>query len=228
MTGDFWHLHGFDWLSELSAAEASALRRSALQRSYEPGEMIFTPNPTPHSVYLLEDGRVRVFRLSVDGSETTFGYVAPGEVFGELAVFADAPRESFAQAVEPCIAWRVPRAAFQRLIEERPSLVLEVTQQIGHRMKRIESRVENLIFRDAQSRLARILLELADDFGVEREGVLQLELDLTQAEIGTLIGSSRQTVNACLRDLEAAGMVEREPGALVIAKPEELRRLSSG
>ncbi len=224
MSSDFWHLHGFDWLSELSDEETARLRQASTRRPYEPGDMVFAPTPTPQSVYLLESGRVRVFRLSQDGSETTFGYVAPGEVFGELTAFADGPRESFAQAVEPAIVWRVPRDAFQPLLRTRPSLVIEVTQQIGHRMKRIESRVETLVFRDAPSRLARILLELGSDFGKEEGGAIRVSLDLTQSEIGTLIGCSRQTVNVYLRELEEAGLIGRDEGGLVLYKPNELRR----
>jgi CRP/FNR family cyclic AMP-dependent transcriptional regulator len=221
---DFWHLHGFDWLAQIDNEQTERLRRASARRTCAPGETIFAPKPEPQGVYLLESGRVRVFRLSPDGSETTFGYVTPGEVFGELSVFADGSRESFAQAVEPSTIWRVPRDVFQQLIREVPQLVFEVTKQIGQRMKRIESRVENLVFRDAQARLAGILLELGEDFGHPDGDRIQLDLPLTQSEIGTLIGSSRQTVNACLGELEASGLVTRGEGTITIVKPDELQR----
>jgi CRP-like cAMP-binding protein len=162
---DVWHLRRIDWLREFTSEEREALQRASGANDYGPGEMIFSPEPNPNSVYLLEAGLVRIFRLSAAGSETTFGYVAPGEVFGELAGFGDYPRESFAQTVRKSRAWKVPRATFQEVIRRKPDLAMAITRQIGERLKRIESRIEDLVFRDVRSRVAHILLELAEDFG---------------------------------------------------------------
>jgi CRP/FNR family transcriptional regulator, cyclic AMP receptor protein len=162
---DFWHLHNFDWLRELSSAETAQLQKRSVCREYARGEMVFTPSSHPQSVYLLERGLVRIFRVSPSGSQTTFGYVNAGEIFGELAAFLDRPRESFAQAVQCSIVWRIAREALGKVIAAHPAIVAEVTKQVGTRLKRIESRVENLIFRDVRSRVACILLELAETFG---------------------------------------------------------------
>ena len=113
---DVWHLRRIDWLREFTSGEREALQQASGANDYGPGEMVFSPEPNPNSVYLLETGLVRIFRLSTAGSETTFGYVAPGEVFGELAGFGDYPRESFAQTVRKSRAWKVPRATFQEVI----------------------------------------------------------------------------------------------------------------
>jgi len=221
-----WALHHIDWLEELSDAERDRLKSASTIREFAPGETIFSPTPTPHSVYLLERGRVRIYRLSENGGETTFGYVTRGEVFGELTALGDYARESFAQAAEPSRAWRIPREAFQEVIAARPQLVLEVGRQIGERLKRIESRVENLVFRDVRSRVAHMLLELAQDFGTptnDGAGIV-LDVQITQAELATLVGSTRQSVNATLGELEHEGLVVRSSRRLVLPAPEALRR----
>lgn len=221
-----WALHHIDWFAELSDAERDRLKSASTIREFAPGETVFSPTPTPHSVYLLERGRVRIYRLSENGGETTFGYVTPGEVFGELAALGDYARESFAQAAEPSRAWRIPREVFQQVIAARPRLVLEVSRQIGERLKRIESRVENLVFRDVRSRLAHMLLELAEDFGapVADGPGLALDVQITQAELATLVGSTRQSVNATLGELEHEGLVARNSRRLVLPDPDALRR----
>ena len=200
------------------------LRGHSTHREYEAGATIFTPDSNPHSLYLLERGLVRIYRLSKDGGEMTFGYVAPGEVFGELPAFGDFPRESFAATVRPSQVWKIPVGVFQELLESKPEVVLEITRQIGQRLKRIESRVENLVFRDVRARVAHILLELAQDFGKEDDGRRELEVEFTQAELATLVGSTRQTVNESLRSLEEDGMIARKGRRLVITKAEELAR----
>jgi CRP-like cAMP-binding protein len=222
---DIWHLSEVDWLSELSAEERNSLREKSSRRRYEAGEVVFMPAPNPESVYLLEDGLVRIYRLSESGLETTLGYVRKGEIFGELAVFGDYPRESFAQAVDPSMVWKVPRRIFQPFVESRPGLAFEVSKQIGERLKRIESRVENLVFRDVRSRLIMILLELGSCFGQERDdGSVLLNGHITQTELATLVGSTRQSVNAGLGELSEHGLITREGRQIVILKPIEFRQ----
>jgi CRP/FNR family cyclic AMP-dependent transcriptional regulator len=223
---DVWHLHSIDWTNALSTEQLEKLRAAAVYRDYGPGETIFAPEREPHSVYLLERGLVRIYRLSPEGNETTFGYVAPGEVFGELAAFGDFRRESFAEAVRACRVWKTPASSFRQVLASVPDLAVAITRQIGTRFKRIESRVENLVFRDVRSRLANILLELGEDLG-ERDGdATVLRVELTQAELATLVGSTRQTVNANLRELESEGIVGRRGRRLAILRCDELRTIS--
>jgi CRP/FNR family cyclic AMP-dependent transcriptional regulator len=221
---DFWHLHNFDWLSELSAAETERLRRQSVQREYTPGEMIFSPAPRPHSVYLLERGLVRIYRVSPAGAETTFGYVRPGEIFGEVAAFSNRPRESFARAARASLVWRLRREAIREVLAAHPGIVIAVTKQVGSRLKRIESRVEHLVFRPVASRVAGILLELAEDFGRREPHGLVIDLALSQDELATLVGASRQTVNASLRDLERGGVIRRDGRRFVLLGVDALRR----
>ncbi len=222
---EHWHLPQLDWLRELTAQEREKLRAASTHRLFHAGEIIFMPVHAPDSIFLLEEGLVRIYRLSQQGLEGTLGYVKPGEVFGELTVIDDFPRESFAQAVEPSWVWRIPRRAFKPYVESRPRLVLGITKQIGQRMKRIENRVENLVFRDVASRVALTLLELAEHVGLPREdGSLEIGVQITQAELGTLIGATRQTVNESLRELEASGLITHEGRHIVIKKTEELRQ----
>ena len=220
---DVWYLRRVHWLESLSSAEVERLRRASTSRDYACGEMIFEPTPQPHSVYLLERGLVRIYRLSESGSEATLGFVTPGEVFGELAAFPDAPRESFAQAARPSAAWRIPRDGFSAAIRSHPKAVLEVTKQVGTRLKRIESRVEDLVFRDVHSRVARVLLELARDFGRSESGGVRIDLPLTQSDLAMLVGSTRQTVNATLRRMTEEGLLGRGHRHFVIARPDALR-----
>jgi CRP/FNR family cyclic AMP-dependent transcriptional regulator len=221
---DFWHLADIDWLSELSPAEIEGLESVSARKTYSAGELIFRPTPEAHSVYLLSGGRARIYRLSADGLETTFGYVLPGEVFGELAVIGDLRRESFAEAVEPTRAWKVPVGAMRELMESRPGLTYEITQQVGDRLRRIENRVEDLVFRDVRSRLSRTILELADRFETPDGETIGNGARFTQGELATLIGSTRQTVNACLRELSGQGVISNHDRRIRVLDREKLLR----
>jgi CRP-like cAMP-binding protein len=222
--GDFWHLHGLDWLSELSEAETQRLLRTSSSRDYARGETVFEPTPHPQSVYLLERGMVRIYRLSAHGDEATLGYVRPGEVFGELGAFSDQPRESFAKAVRSSRVWRIPRAELRRVLDSHPRIALCVTVQIGNRFRRIESRVEKLVLHDLRSRIVHILLELAEDFGRDEAGARLIDLPLSQQDIAMLVGATRQSVNVCLRELRETGLVDCRSKRFALPDPAALRR----
>jgi len=210
------------WLEPASPDEERLLRDSS-RVQFARGDTIFAPTRTPSSVYLLERGLVRIYRLGEAGCEVTLGYVGSGEVFGELSAFGDHPRESFAVAALASTVLRFTRAGFERLLSARISRVREVTRQIAKRLKRIESRVEHLVFDDVRSRLIAMLLELGHDFGEPEGERVRLEIRISQSELATLIGSTRQSVNAALRALRSDGLVGREGGRLFLARPEALR-----
>jgi CRP-like cAMP-binding protein len=221
---DFWRLHGLDWLSGLSDAETERILGASSTRDHARGETIFEPALHPRSVYLLERGLVRIYRLSALGDEATLGYVRPGEVFGELGAFSDQPRESFASAVSTSHVWRIPRAELRRVLDSHPRIALCVTAQIGNRFRRIESRVENLVLHNLRSRIAHILLELAEDFGRDEAGARLIDLPLSQQDIAMLVGATRQSVNVCLCELRASALVAYRSKRLALPDPAALRR----
>jgi CRP-like cAMP-binding protein len=216
-------LETLSWLGTLEPGDEGLLRESQ-RLEFATGETVFQPSSDPRSVYVVEKGLVRIFRLDESGAEISFGYIGPGEVFGELSTFSELPRESFAIAVQPSTVRKLPRSSFEKLMRARPDRVFEVTRQISERLKRIESRLEHFAFRDVRARLGSILLELARDFGVRDGARTRIDLPLTQSELATLIGATRQTVNATLAEFREEGLLLREDGRLVLVNPDAFAR----
>ncbi|TFG95398.1 MAG: Crp/Fnr family transcriptional regulator, partial [Myxococcales bacterium] len=225
---DAWYLRKVHCLAALTPAAGEELRKRSSVRTHARGETIFAPRRTPEFVFFLEAGLVRVFRASSLGEEITFGFVRPGEVFGEVAVLGEKSRESFAEAARLSRVWRIPRDAFLAAMQAHPSLVLEITKQVHGRLRRVESRVVDLVFRDARTRIARILLELGEDFGTESTDWVSLEISVNQSDLATLVGATRQTVNEALGELKAEDLVTLERGRITLLRPDKLREIASG
>ncbi len=211
-----WHLRRTDWLATLPRAHAAAVRRASQTRAYARGDTIFPPKQRPAHVYLLEQGLVRLLRVSPSGQELTIGYVRPGELFGVVPVIASSARNAFAEARTPARVLLIPTAIFLRAVRATNSVLYEVTKRIGRRLIRCQSRVEDLVFRDVRSRLARILLSLAEEHGRETLNGLSIGLPLNQEEIATLVGTTRQSISTILREMKSAGLVERHGQELLI------------
>jgi CRP-like cAMP-binding protein len=223
---DVWHVGRVDWLRGLPEESQERLRTSARTETYEPGEMIFRPERQPEFVFVLVSGLARIFRLSESGGEVQFGHVLPGEVFGELELFVDRPRESFAQAVEPSTVWKITRENFLLVLKSAPSVMFEVSRQMGGRFKKIEGRVEDFVFRSAPSRVARILLQLADEFSRPDERGVSIGLPLTQSELAVMIGVTRQTVNASLAQLRDDRVIDYEGQRFTVLDADRLREIA--
>lgn len=219
----FWHLSDLELLKDLTPEEMERLEKAAYSRSYDTGQMVFRPDASPESVYLLKEGSIRIYRLSDKGAEATFGYIRPGEIFGELSAITEVGRESHAEAAAPSVVWVVPIDLFRTLLGSKPGVGRHVSRQLGDRLKRIERRVEGLMFHEAHLRLALILRELAEHFGLPKGEAIEIDGDFTQTELATIVGCSRQTLNQCLRELEARGLAQMKRRRVVLPKPEALR-----
>ena len=121
---------------------------------------IYFPGDPSTTVYLLKKGRVKISSTAANGREVTFEILEPGEIFGELEVLQDAPRETIAEALDDTLICAISREDFDHYLRQHPDMTLKLTKLIGLRLKRIHHRVEDLVFRDVPARLAHLLLEL--------------------------------------------------------------------
>jgi CRP-like cAMP-binding protein len=221
-TQDACQLHQLACLRGLPPAEIAALQRGAALERIGPGGLIFSPSASPRSLHVLATGLARRYRLSEAGAETGLGYVAPGEIFEELSAFSDLPRECFAEAVRPSSVWKIPLDAFRHALERNPSLAVPLARRMALRLRRLETRVEDLVHRPVRNRLARALTELARDLGSRHGEHVAIDVPITQSEIATLIGATRQTVNEALGELTRDGLLARDRRRLVLLAPERL------
>lgn len=187
-------------------------------------EVLYLPGDAGDRVYLLKRGVVKISTLTDDGKEIILALMRPGEVFGEESVLEDAPRDHMAEAYEDVLICVITRQDFLGILRAHPEMAFKVTKLVGFRLKTLRNRVEGLLFKGAPARLAQTLLDLARDHGIkDDEGVL-LPLKLSQQDLASLIGVTRESVNLALADLRSRGLVEMESRSLRLRRPEDLQR----
>ncbi len=214
------------WVSQLATLDGGRWERAATSRGYRADELIVSPEQDSDNVYWLEKGLARLYRLSNSGAELTLGYARPGELVDRSDPWCETPGQVFARAITESQAIRMPRAAFVSLLDANASLTGAFGRQLARRLRCAHDRIETLVFHDVRTRVAKLVLDLARDFGRREGGLLTIELPLTQTELATWIGSSRQSVNVSLGSLEADGLIGRQRRRIVVYKPEHLERLA--
>jgi len=228
MSERFWYLKSCLLFEQLSAEEISLLERNSRARTFPKGSPIYLPVDHADAVLLLARGRVKLGVYTPEGKQAILAFIEPGELFGELAVLGDSPRDEYAEAVEPSMVIMVPGAEMRRLMANHPEFALGITKLIGLRRRRVERRLKYLLFRSSRDRLLHLLLELIEDYGrVNSDGVL-IDLKLSHQDLANIIGTTRETVTIVLGDLQSEGYVKLGRRCLLISDPDRLREVAVG
>ncbi|MBL8883216.1 MAG: Crp/Fnr family transcriptional regulator [Hyphomicrobium sp.] len=194
------------------AAVAQELREA----SFDSGQNIFSRGDPGTELHIVIKGRVRLSVLTSDGRELSFAHVEPPSIFGELAVFDGRPRSADATAVNKVQTLTLSKAAFSRLLGERPQVAEAAVRFLSARLRDADEQLEAIALHPIEARLARFFLAAArqKDPNGKSERV-SVSLPISQSELALLVGASRPKVNAALALLEAEGAIERK-GAIVV------------
>ena len=213
------HLRRYPLFAKLPDAELMQLAERARTRQFKRGESLFRKDDPGTHLYVVIDGAVKIALPGEFGQEALVAIMRPGDHFGELALFDGSPRSASATALEDTKAALLARDDFLTFLETHPGAVRVVLDVLAKTIRRLSDRVEDLIFLDVPSRVAKYLLDLA-----QQSGDANLELTLTQDELAAFIGASRVSVNRVLGDLERREIIGIRRRHIVIVDPERLAK----
>lgn len=210
-----------------SSVPADALQQVADRaqlRSYRKGEIIVRQGDTGETLFVVVDGLVKVFVTSPGGAEMVLVTLRPMDTFGELAVVDGGERSASAEALEATTLLLLRRSSLLALLPGHPDLIEGLLHSLGALVRRLTDQTADLVFLDLHGRVAKLLLSLAEERGVMRDGERFLDLHLTQSDLASMVGGSRQSVNHILRTFEALGYLEVDGRRIIIRRPDLLRR----
>ncbi len=177
--------------------------------------VLFSPGAPSDAIYFIEKGRVRLTRLSPEGKTVILALLGPGELIGEAA-WESGEHDSYAETLEDSRIYQIGREAFHNFVRENPEFGLRLIQIIGVRLKQAQARIEDLVFRQVPSRVARLLLTLAETHGKVTPTGIRVEFPLTHQEIADMVGSSRVTVTQILNKFRSSHWIEIESKRVTI------------
>ncbi len=193
----------------LDAEDLSRLAPSLHVRSYPAGASVLTAEQPGEAVYLVVQGRVKVFLERSDGTEVTIAFLGSGETVGEMSVIDSTVRCASVVTVEPSILAWMDRSLFQHCLETLPLFALNAVRQLTSRLRQANEQIEALFALDVPGRVARQLLALADQYGLPDEaGRLRIPLPLTQQDVADMVGATRESVNRVMVALRQEGALE--------------------
>lgn len=211
--------------ARLDDARLAPLAASLRARRYRNGETIFHQDDPGDALHVVAAGAVKIVLPSAEDEEPAIiATLRPGDFFGELALFDDAPRSATAVALGATETLVLRREAFLGLIDEDQSLRRALLSSLADEIRSITAHVGDLHFLDLPGRLSRRILREAGRVEPEADGSVRLAWPYTQAELAGMIGGSRQSVNRLLADLVARDLIRVERDVLVIPDRTVLER----
>jgi CRP/FNR family cyclic AMP-dependent transcriptional regulator len=185
----------------------------ATVRAFPKRAIIVTEGDDSDSLYVMISGKARVFVADDKGREVQLNQLGVGEYFGEVTLDGG-PRSASVMALEDCRCAVVKRAELTAFIEKNPELAIHIVRKLARRVRDLTENVRSLALMDVYGRVARLLLELAED----KEGRLVVSEPLTHKDIASRVGASREMISRIFSDLADGGYVRKEEGLLVIAR----------
>lgn len=217
-------LAGTSLFSDLDPKALQRLAEVSVTRQLERGQVLFRQGDPGESLYVVVEGLLKVGLTSGDGQEMLIATLRPPEVFGEISLLDEGPRSASAVAAEPTTVLALGRADLLDLLHRYPAPVNELLKSMGTVIRRLTEQASDLVFLDLSGRVAKLLLQLAEREGKEKDGETVLDLSLSQTDLAELVGVSRQSLNQTLHRFADRGWLRMDGGSIVLLDAESLGR----
>jgi CRP/FNR family transcriptional regulator, cyclic AMP receptor protein len=214
-------------LRGLPPAQLEQLAGMLRRRGYRRGEVVFHHGDPGDTVHIICQGYVKIVLPSEGGHESLLAIRGPSDLFGEMALLDGAPRSATVMALQPLETATLSRSDLLHFLRGSPAAIEGLLAELARRLRQMSDELANFLSLDQQGNLAKKLLELAATYG-RPSGVGSVEIDvpLTQEELGAMIGASRARVSSLLAAYKARGIISRSQRRITILKPEALRSRS--
>ncbi len=205
-------LHNVPLFARLDESQLGVLARAIVRRSFGRNAKIIGAGDPTDSLYIVINGRLKVLMSDEQGREVILSILGPGEFFGEMGLLDDSLRSASVVTLEACELLTISKTDFKRSLAENFDLSLNVMRGLVQRLREADRKIGSLALMDVYGRVARLLLEMAEEVNGEKVVVNKL----SKQDIAKMIGASREMVSRVMKDLQLGGYLEVRGRAIVL------------
>lgn len=192
------------YLTDLEPALIAAIAQQTKRQSFDAGQVVFLEGDQNVALYVVQSGWLKAVKLSADGREQVLHFIGPGEAFNAIGVLVQSANPASVIALEPSVVWTIQQQAMLNLIDQHPQLGRILIQRLAERVQQLIHMVEDFSLRTIEARLARYLLQQANEEHMQRPQWA------TQAELANRLGTVPDVLNRALRGLEKDNLIHVE------------------
>jgi len=205
--------------SGLPDAAIAEIEQHGSIKSYPKNAVVINQDDQTYSLYVILSGSVKVYISGEDGREAVLNHQSAGDYFGDLALIDKQPRVASVMTTEPSRFMVISREDFMACLSRNPEIAINLIKPMTSRMRMLAKNVSSLALLDVYGRVARVLLEQAE----EQENGVMMTAQLTQQQIADMVGASRAMVSRILKDLKLGGYISIDKKRISIHQKLPLR-----
>lgn len=225
-TGEpFSCLNAVELFVDLTARDMAALDRVSPPKRFSSGELVFSQSQPVSALFILKEGRIRIFRVAEDGKTLTIAILEPGAVFGEMLLVGQRMYDNYAEAIEDSIICQLSAADVEEHFLSNPKIAVKISRLLGEQVARLEERLTDMALRPLTARTASTLLKLEDTAPRSRFTHARA-VKLTHEQLAGLLGATREATSKTMADFAARGLIRQGRGRITIDDVDGLRRIS--
>jgi CRP/FNR family transcriptional regulator len=209
-------LKSIPYFSKLSPDELSSVKELVFEKNVARGDVIVLEGEPAEALYFVVAGAVKMSRTSIEGKEQVLNIVRPGDSFNDVPLFDSGPNFASAQAMGPVTLYGISKHDLNVFLLDNPQIAINIINVLAAQVRHLVSLVDDLSFKPVVGRVARTLLEYAEDG-------IGLGKRLTQQDMAAIVGSAREVVSRSLRALESDGVIRMDRHRIVITDREALK-----
>ncbi|MBP9501909.1 MAG: Crp/Fnr family transcriptional regulator [Candidatus Promineofilum sp.] len=218
-------LQAVPFFANLTEEQLNELTKDLVTRRFGPDQIIFHLGDPGGLLYVINRGKVKISHTTQEGHEAVLTILGPGDFFGEMALIDESPRSATAATLEPTETWTLHSDEFLAYLQDNPDLALHVLRTLAGHIRRLNAQLADTFSLDLPGRLARTLLNLADQHGRHTVEGTVIELSLTQTDLAEMAGATRISVNKALGRFKRSGWVRVAGKELTVLDRDALKEL---
>ncbi len=217
-TGDIFH--------DLEGISREQIMRLINPTTYAPGQILYAPDEYADRVFVLQSGRVRIYKLSPEGRALTLAILEPVTIFGEMTLVGQRIHDSFAETMTECVVGVINRDSLHQVIETYPAVASYFMELIGQRLHEIEEKLADIAFKSVPERLASLLLSMASMAETSFDAMIPGVVRYTHQQLAELIGAYRETVTKVIGEFREMGLIRIEEDTIYLTDVQRLQQLA--
>lgn len=213
--------------SDLPNDELDKIEKIGTRKHFEKNEVILVEEEAGNALFVIVSGKVKVARTSGDEKEVILTILTDSDFFGEMAILDGLTRSATVTAIEKTELFLIQRNDFLNLLRSYPDVAIALLQELTKRLRGADMKIKALSLKDAEGKVATVILQLADDIGMIRQGKVEIEKVPQQQDLANMAGTSRETISRTFHSFAKKGLIEIEGNKLRILDYEKFKEMYS-